>query len=69
MNQENKDLLKYALNEKPKYDEVYKYIKDNVIEPKLNSFINKKVLFTNIEQLYTRAANLEAIINEIAKEG
>lgn len=69
MNQENKDLLEYALNEKPKYDEVYKYIRDNIVEPKGNVFINKEVLYTNIEQLYNRARLLEMILNKIAEEG
>lgn len=69
MNQENKDLLEYALNEKPKYDEVYKYIRDNIVEPKGNAFINKEVLYTNIEQLYNRARLLEMILNKIAEEG
>lgn len=68
MNQENKDLLEYALNEKPKYDEVYKYIINNIIEPKGNLFINQAIMFENIKQLYTRATNLEAILKEIAKE-
>lgn len=68
MNQENKDLLEYALNEKPKYDEVYKYIRDNIVEPKGNAFINKEVLYTNIEQLYNRARLLEMILNKIAEE-
>lgn len=69
MNQENKDLLEYALNEKPKCDEVYKYIRDNIVEPKGNAFINKEVLYTNIEQLYNRARLLEMILNKIAEEG
>lgn len=69
MNQENKILLEYALNEKPKYDKVYKYIRDNIVEPKGNVFINKEVLYTNIEQLYKRARLLEMILNKIAKEG
>lgn len=69
MNQENKDLLEYALNEKPKFDEVYKYIRDNIVEPKGNVFINKEVLYTNIEQLYNRARLLEMILNKIAEEG
>ena len=69
MNQENKDLLEYALNEKPKYDEVYKYIRDNIVEPKGNAFINKEVLYMNIEQLYNRARLLEMILNKIAEEG
>ena len=68
MNQENKDLLEYALNEKPKYDEVYKYIRDNIVEPKRNAFINKEVLYTNIEQLYNRAMLLEMILNKMAEE-
>lgn len=69
MNQENKDLLEYALNEKPKYDEVYKYIRDNIVEPKGNAFINKEVLYTNIEQLYNRARLLDMILSKIAEEG
>lgn len=73
MNQENKHLLEYVLNEKPKYDEVYKYLKNNLIEPKLELgqmgvFINQEVLFTNVKQLYHRAMILETIINELAKE-
>lgn len=68
MNQENKDLLEYALNEKPKYDEVYKYIRDNIVEPKGNAFINKEVLYTNIEQLYNRARLLDMILSKIAEE-
>ena len=35
MSENSKGLLEYALNEKPKYDEVYKYLKNNLIEPKL----------------------------------
>lgn len=68
MNQENKDLLEYALNEKPKYDEVYKYIRDNIVEPKGYAFINKEVLYTNIEQLYNRARLLDMILSKIAEE-
>lgn len=68
MSEDSKILLKYASNEKSKYDEVYNYIMNNVIEPKRNTFINQEVLFTNIKQLYKRAATLEAIIKEIAKE-
>ena len=68
MNQQNKDLLEYALNEKPKYDEVYKYIRDNIVEPKGNAFINKEVLYTNIEQLYNRARLLDMILSKIAEE-
>lgn len=68
MNQENKDLLEYALNEKPKYDVVYKYIRDNIVEPKGNAFINKEVLYTNIEQLYNRARLLDMILSKIAEE-
>lgn len=71
--QKNKDLLEYALNEKPKYDEVYKYIRDNLIEPKLEPgqmgrFINQEILLTNTKELYHRAMMLETIINELAKE-
>lgn len=69
MNQENKDLLEYALNEKSKYDEVYKYIRDNIVEPKGNGFLNKEVLYTNIEQLYNRARLLDMILSKIAEEG
>ena len=68
MNEGSKTLLKYVLNEKPKYDEMYKYIINNIIEPKQNLFINQQILFANIKQLYTRASNLEAILKEIAKE-
>ena len=69
MKQENKDLLEYALNEKPKYDEVYEYIRDNIVEPKGNGFLIKEVLYTNIEQLYNRARLLDMILSKIAEEG
>lgn len=73
MNEDSKALLNYVLNEKPKYDEVYKYLKDNLIEPKLEPgqmgvFINQEVLFTNVKQLYHRAMTLETIINKLEKE-
>lgn len=73
MNQENKDLLEYVLNEKPKYDEVYKYLKDNLIEPKLElgqmgHFINQEILLANTKELYHRAMMLETIINKLAEE-
>ena len=73
MSEDSKALLEYALNEKHKYDEVYKYIKDNIVEPKLEPgqmgyFINREVLHTNIEQLYHRAMMLETIFNELVKE-
>ena len=66
--EEIKELLEYALNEKPKYNEVYTYIKDNIIEPKENRFINKEVLYANIEQLYNRARVLETIFEKLMKE-
>ena len=68
MNKEVKDLLEYALNNKQKYDEVYKYIKDNIIEPKENVFINPKILFANVNELYKRCTQLEVIVKEIAKK-
>ena len=73
MKKENKDLLVYALYEKPKYDVVYKYLKDNLIEPKLELgqmgvFINQEILLTNTKELYRRSMILETIINELAKE-
>lgn len=73
MSENSKGLLEYALNEKPKYDEVYKYLKNNLIEPKLELgqmgvFINQEVLFTNVKELYHRAMTLETIINELSKE-
>lgn len=73
MSENSKGLLEYALNEKPKYDEVYKYLKNNLIEPKLELgqmgvFINQEVLFTNVKELYHRAMTLETIIKELAKE-
>lgn len=68
MSENSKGLLEYALNEKPKYDEVYKYIRDNIVEPKGNAFINKEVLYTNIEQLYNRARLLDMIPSKIAEE-
>ena len=73
MNQQNKDLLVYALYKKPKYDVVSKYLKDNLIEPKLEPgqmghFINQEILLTNTKELYHRAMMLETIIDELAKE-
>ena len=68
MSEKAKTLLEYTLNNKEEYDEVYKYIKDNIIEPKRNIFINQEILFANVKELYKRSTNLETIINEIAKE-
>lgn len=73
MSENSKGLLEYALNEKPKYDVVYKYLKDNLIEPKLEPgqmghFINQEILLANTKELYHRAMMLETIINELAKE-
>lgn len=68
MSEKAKTLLEYALNNKEEYDEVYKYIKDNIIEPQRNIFINQEILFANVKELYKRSTNLETIIKEIAKE-
>ena len=68
MSEKAKTLLEYTLNNKEEYDEVYKYIKDNIIEPKRNIFINQEILFANEKELYKRSTNLETIIKEIAKE-
>lgn len=68
MSEKAKTLLEYTLNNKEEYDEVYKYIKDNIIEPKRNIFINQEILFANVKELYKRSTNLETIIKEIAKE-
>lgn len=73
MNKENEILLEYLSNEKPKYENVYKYIKDNIIEPKLEfgipgKFINTEVLDANIKQLYHRAMMLEMVITKLKEE-
>ena len=73
MNKENEILLEYLSNEKPKYENVYKYIKDNIIEPKLEfgipgKFINTEVLEANIKQLYHRAMMLEMVITKLKEE-
>ena len=68
MSEKAKTLLEYTLNNKEEYDEVYKYIKDNIIEPKRNIFINQEILFANVKELYKRSTNVETIIKEIAKE-